>query len=84
MSENFVSKTPPTILFGHFLNFTGVLFTVWKCACGLDIIVKLFFSLNIFNMWTKSYFGMSDEMIGYYVSGTPTILFRSDMLVVWT
>ena len=26
-----------------FWNFAGVFFTVWGCACGLNIIVKLFF-----------------------------------------
>ena len=31
----------PTVLCRSFWNFTGVFAMVWKCACGLDIILKL-------------------------------------------
>ena len=38
-----VGATPPTILFRSFWNLSGVLILVWRFACGLDIIVTLFF-----------------------------------------
>ena len=38
-----VSATPLTVLYQSFWNFACVFFMVWGCACGLDIIVRLFF-----------------------------------------
>ena len=38
-----VSATPFTVLYQSFWNLAGVLIMVWGCACGLDIIVRLFF-----------------------------------------
>ena len=38
-----VCASPPTVLYWFFWNFTGVLDMVWRYACGLDIILKLFF-----------------------------------------
>ena len=41
-----VSAVPLTVLyrpFNLFWNFACVFFMVWGCACGLDIIVRLFF-----------------------------------------
>ena len=38
-----VDVTPPTVLYWFFGNFTGVLVMVWRYACGLDIILRLFF-----------------------------------------
>ena len=32
-----------TVLFQSFLNFAGVWFMVWRCSCGLEIIIKLIF-----------------------------------------
>ena len=40
-----VGATPPTVLYQLFWNFIGVLVMVWKHACGLDIILRLFLSL---------------------------------------
>ena len=38
-----VCATPPTVLSWFFRNFTDVFFMVWRYACGLDIVLKLFF-----------------------------------------
>ena len=40
-----VSATPLTVLYWSFWNFVYVFFLVWRCAYGLDIIVRLFLSL---------------------------------------
>ena len=37
-----VSTTPHTILYRSLWNFAHVFAMVWRCACGLDIILKLF------------------------------------------
>ena len=37
--------TPTTVLFRSFWNFAGVLYMVWRYACGMDIIVTLIFQL---------------------------------------
>ena len=39
-----VSATPLTVLYRSFWNFAVVFFMVWGYACGLDIVVRLFFS----------------------------------------
>ena len=41
----FVSATPLTVLYRLLWNFSCVFFMVWGCACDLDVIVRLFFSL---------------------------------------
>ena len=41
LSGYIVRATPTSILFQSFWNFANVLFLVWRCACGLDIIIKL-------------------------------------------
>ena len=38
-----VSATPHTVLYQSFWNFAHVFFMVWRCACGLDIILALIF-----------------------------------------
>ena len=38
-----VSATPPTVLYRSFWNFVYIFCMVWRCACGLNIIVRLFF-----------------------------------------
>ena len=47
-----VCATPPTVLCQFLWNFTGVLIMVWRYACGLDIILTLFFYyfFHIFNL----------------------------------
>ena len=40
-----VSATPLTVLYWLLWNFACVFFMVWGCACDLDVIVRLFFSL---------------------------------------
>ena len=40
-----MSATPLTVLFRLLWNFACVFFMVWGCACDLDVIVRLFFSL---------------------------------------
>ena len=40
-----VSATPLTVLYRLLWNFACVFFMVWGCACDLDVIVRLFFSL---------------------------------------
>ena len=40
-----MGASPPTGLYGFFLNFTGVLVMVLKYACGLGIILRLFLLL---------------------------------------
>ena len=38
-----MGASPPTGLYGFILNFTGVLVMVLKYACGLGIILRLYF-----------------------------------------
>ena len=46
-----VSATPFTALYQSFWNFACVFVMVWGCACGLDIIVRLFF-VCFSTLWT--------------------------------
>ena len=46
-----VSATPLTVFYRSFWNFANVFFMVWGCACGLDIIVRLFF-ITFSTLWT--------------------------------
>ena len=39
-----VSASPLTVLYWLFWNFACVFFRVWRCACGLGIIVRTFWS----------------------------------------
>ena len=48
-----VSATPLTVLYRSFWNFACVFFMVGGCACGLDIIVRLFF-VTFSTLWTMS------------------------------
>ena len=41
-----MGATPPTVLYRFFRNFTGVLVMVFRYACGLDIILRLFLPYN--------------------------------------
>ena len=76
-----VSATPHTIVYRSLWNFAHVFPMVWKCAYGLDIILKLFFvpfsylwTFVIF--WPQILWKCRDS--GYLVSATPhTILYRS-------
>ena len=47
----FVSATPLTVLYRLLWNFACIFFMVWGCACGLDVIVRLFFLLFP-TLWT--------------------------------
>ena len=46
-----VSASPLTVLYWSFWNFTCVFVMVWGCACGLDIIGRLFF-VTFSALWT--------------------------------
>ena len=46
-----MSATPLTVLYWLFWNFAGVFVMVWGCACGLDIVVRLFF-VTFSTLWT--------------------------------
>ena len=78
-SGYFVSATPHTILCRSFWNFAHVFPMVWRCACGLDIILELIFitfSTNFVIFWPQILWKCRD--CGYLVSATPhTILCRS-------
>ena len=71
-----VSATPLTILFRSFWNFACVFFMVWGCACGLDIIVRLF--LSLFPHCELSHFSpFIYKQLVHLVSSTPlTVLYR--------
>ena len=75
-----VCASPPTVLYWFFWNFTGVLDMVWRYACGLDIILKLFFYhfFCYFNLGIFLAFLLSKLMdTGYLVCATPpTVLCR--------
>ena len=49
-----VSATPHTILYRSFWNFAHVFAMVWRCACGLDIILELIF-VTFSTLWTLSF-----------------------------
>ena len=49
-----VSATPHTILYQSFLNFASVFSMVWRCTCGLDIILALIF-VTFSTLWTLSF-----------------------------
>ena len=53
-----VSATPHTILYWSFWNFAHVFAMVWKCACGLDIILELIF-VPFTTLWTLSFSDLS-------------------------
>ena len=49
-----VSATAHTILYRSFWNFAHVFCMVWRCACGLDIIIALIF-VTFSTLWTLSF-----------------------------
>ena len=53
-SEYLVSATPHTILYRSLWNFAHVFALVWRCACGLDIILELIF-ITFSTLWTLSF-----------------------------
>ena len=74
-----MSATPLTVLYRSFWNFACVFIIVWGYACGLDIIVRLFF-VTFSTLWTYAVVFFWPQWIdsGYLVSATPhTILCRS-------
>ena len=46
-----MSVTPLTVFYQSFWNFADVFFLLWRCARGLDIIVRLFF-ITFSTLWT--------------------------------
>ena len=71
-----VRATPLTVLYRSFWNFAYVFFTVWVCACGLDITIKLF--LSLFPHCELSYFSpFIYKQLVPLVAATPfTVLYR--------
>ena len=53
-SGYFVSAALHTILYQSFWNFANVFSMVWRCACGLDIILELIF-VTFSTLWTLSF-----------------------------
>ena len=49
-----VSATPHTILYQSFWNFAHVFPMVWRCACGLNIILELI-CVTFSTLWTLSF-----------------------------
>ena len=49
-----VSETLHTVLYQSFWNFAHVFPMVWRCACGLDIILELIF-VTFSTFWTLSF-----------------------------
>ena len=87
-----VGATSPTVLYRFFRNFTGVLVMVWRYACGLDIILRLFLvtfcKLNLAIFLALSITKWMDR--GYLVGATPpTVLdrffrnFTCVLVMVW-
>ena len=88
-----VCATPPAVLCQSFSNFTSVSVMVWRCACGLDIIIRLIFltlfrilNLVIFQSWIV----LKCIDSGYLVCATPPAVlcqsfsnFTSVSVMVW-
>ena len=69
-----VCATPPTVLCQSFLNFVGVSVMVWRCACGLDIFLRLF--LSLFRHFKLSHFWDTNTIKVYvYWGHNPLNLF---------
>ena len=70
-----VSATPLTVLYRLFWNFAYVVFMVWGCAYGLDIIVR---SLSLFPHCERSHFSsFICKQLVPLVSATPlTVLYQ--------
>ena len=49
-----VGATPPTVSFWLFWNLADIFCMEWRCACGLGIILWLFF-LTFSALWTSSF-----------------------------
>ena len=79
-SRYLVGATSATVLYRFFQNITGVLVKVWRYACGLDIILRLFFvtffvKLNLAIFWALPITKWMDR--GYFVGATPpTVLYQ--------
>ena len=75
------NSSPHTILYLSFWNFVHVFSMVWRCACGLNIILALIFVTfstfgNFVIFWPQILWKSSNS--GYLVSATPhTILYQS-------
>ena len=67
-----VSATPHTNLYRSLWNFAHVFATVWRCACGLDIILELIFA-TFSTLWTFFWPQILWKCIdsGYLVSAAP-------------
>ena len=71
-SEYLVFATPPTVLCRFFGNFTGDCVMVWRYACGLDIVLRLFFSSLFLQVELFLTFLLSKWIdSGYLVCATP-------------
>ena len=57
-----VSATPHTILYWSFWNFAHLFAMVWRCACGLDIILEF---LSLFPLCELLSFSDTDSMKVY-------------------
>ena len=71
-----VSAIPLTVLYRLIWNFAYVFFMVWGCACGLYIIVILFFD-TFSTLWTYSFFShFIHKHLVPLVSATPLTVLR--------
>ena len=75
-----VGATPTTVLYQFFGNFTGVLVMVWRHACSLDIILRLFFvtfsQVELSHFSVIIYNNVNGQGRGYLVGANPTVLHR--------
>ena len=71
-----VSASPLTVLYRSFWNFKYVFFIVWGCACGLDLIVRLF--LLLFPHCELSHFApfIYKQLLPLVSATPPTVLYR--------
>ena len=72
-----VSATPLTVLYRSFWNFVCVFFMARRCACGLDIIVRLIIFCHFFHIVNlESFFTSIYRQWVPLVSATPlTVLY---------
>ena len=89
-----VSATPLTVLYRSFWNFADVFFMVWGCACGLGIIVRLFFitfslcelshfSTSVYRRWVPCECNSSYNFIPIFLKLCTFFPCSEDVHVVW-
>ena len=69
-----VGATPPRLFHRSFGSHAYLFYMVWRCACGLGVILPLSFFFQLLALFRLSCFFMCDTMTGSSYSFIPNVL----------